>query len=93
MGFYEIIVGIGTIIVASFIWVFLSYAVQTMSTTFIATMPTQVGGYPVDIADITTQYNYADSVYYFFFLFLTIVILVWIVRTSITEQGRTFGGD
>ena len=92
MGFYAFITGIGTILVISFFWTVFMHTVDLTTTTFTSITPSDFAGYQVDTADVTAQYTLANNAFYFFLLFLSIVIFVWIIKSSVKEQEHPFGG-
>jgi len=92
-GFFHFATGIGTIIIISLFWIFLMHAVELSRTTFTTVTPSSFAGYTVDTTDITTQYDLAYNSYYFSLLFISIIIFIWIVRSSISEQAVIGGAD
>lgn len=79
MGVYELILGVGTILVVAFYWILYVQATDDIGT-IISTLA------PNATEQITL---FANVMYYSFFIF-TIIVLIWIYKSSVDEQENVY---
>lgn len=77
MGVFHIIVGVGTILVLSFLWVAFAYETDLLAT-ILSDMYTA----------LSSDYQLGSNYMYFSFFFMTLVIFAWIIKESAREQER-----
>lgn len=92
MGFYALIMGIGTIFIVSFFWNLFSYATDLTTDRLISNIPDSVANVSVNKTDIAGQYAFSSDFMYYSFYFIVIMICVWIVRVGIDETANPQAG-
>lgn len=77
MGVYHLIIGTGTILVLSFLWVAFAYETDMMATVLSDMYST-----------LTPDYELGNNYMYFSYFFMVIVIFAWIIKESAREQEK-----
>lgn len=77
MGVFHLIIGVGSIMVLSFLWVAFAYETD-MLTTVLSDM----------YSTLTPDYELGNNYMYFSYFFMVIVIFAWIIKESGREQEK-----
>ena len=81
MGMYEFVLGIGTIIFLGILWSMLNHTFGIV--TGIYTNMT-------NSTEVINQYTLANNLFYFSYFFLVIVIIAWIIKTSMKQSENVY---
>ena len=85
MGMYQIVIGVGTIVFVSLIWIMLMSATNTLHDIFVNITPSEVHGVKV-LSDVFKQYDLASNIMYVSLFFIGVVVIAWMVKESVREQ-------
>ncbi len=77
MGVYHVVVGVGTIVFISLLWVIYAQQIDMFADIFTAMVPAH--------AD---DYAFGSKTMYFSLFFIVVVILLWIYKTTAEEQEK-----
>jgi len=81
MGMYEFVLGIGTIIFLGIVWAILNHTFATI---------TDIYTNMTNSSEVIAQYTLASNVFYFSYFFLVIVIIAWIIKTSMKQSENVY---
>jgi len=86
MGFYEFALGIGVILTLAIVWIMLAYPHEVIGNIFKNMTQTPMYGQEVDVDDVNEEHDLNIKIFYYSFAFIVVLILVWIVKTSVENQ-------
>mgnify|MGYP000710487563 CR=1 FL=1 len=81
MGMYEVVLGIGTIIFLSLVWIVLMHPFSL----FVDSLSNMTNS-----TEVKTQYDIAENIFYFSYFFIAILVFVWIIKESVKHQEREY---
>jgi len=84
---YEFVIAIGTIILLALIWTILTHAIYDIRTNFISMTP-NITNPTNQTQNMINTYNLYFNVIYFSLFFLTIIILIWVIKKSTKQSYR-----
>lgn len=88
MGFYQFVIGIGTIIFIAMLWTSFAFVIETATDILINITPATIGNHTVNVTAVNQEYELGRSTMYFFMFFITFVILIWMYKSTVEEQAQ-----
>lgn len=80
MGAYQVIYGVLIILVLIPIWIVISNTTNVLSESFTDILPAQI-----------ESFTLGSTVIYYYLFFATLIILIWMYKTSVEENKKSEG--
>lgn len=88
MGMYDLAIGVGIILVIGLVWTILGHGLNTTADVMSGIIPVSINNESVNVTVVTDEIELVQNVYYIWYLIITILVFVWVIKKSSREQNE-----